>query len=332
MSTGASGAKEEAEGWDGGLMGTFAKRFDRDSLARGWEEVVEKTKAKLNEAPGKLAELSNEASARSKELALGASQIGETLAQRVKEAVGPAEAARGGGGDDDDATGLLEEGGREGDDSGADEAPPAPAWWDVTSLTSSLSIDAVPSLDTVGKRLGDGGRDLVGFGKRLGDNSRDLASKFTSSMADSRECGLTRAQRFKWYVALLLLSTFFFGLAFQLIIAPPKFAMSFTLGTIASLAAKAMLNGPYTQLRLMFHLRKLPYTLALLGTTALTLYLCLTHANFILVAAASFAQIAALLYYLFGDTPGGKAGIKLLFKLILNTAKLIAKPFIYAFQ
>ena len=93
-----------------------------------------------------------------------------------------------------------------------------------------------------------------------------------------------------------------------------------------------MLNGPWTQLKLMVRWRKLPYSLALLATTLLTLYACFEIKNFIVVVAASAAQVAALLYYLFGDTPGGIAGVKLLGKVVYRTAWLVLQPCIAAFS
>mmetsp|Transcript_14129 Transcript_14129/g.44547 ORF Transcript_14129/g.44547 Transcript_14129/m.44547 type:complete len:332 (-) Transcript_14129:185-1180(-) len=325
VSNGSEGKGEEASSssrWDG-LMDRFTKGLDGESLARGWDEVLVKTREKLSEARAKSVELGVEASARSKELAAGATKLGDSLAQRMKEMTASQEVEA----EQDEEVGLLEE-------------EPKSMWDDLASRVADGGKEWTRKLGDgtldLSKKLGDGTREvggnIVGLGKKLGDGSKDLASRFASSMADSRECGLSRAQRFRWYVGLLFASTCFFGLSFQLIIAPPKFATAFALGTVTSVAAKAMLNGPYTQLRLMIQLRKLPYTLALLASTALTLYLCLTHANTLLIILASFAQIAALLYYVFGDTPGGKAGIKLLFKLILSTAKLIARPFIIAFQ
>ena len=98
---------------------------------------------------------------------------------------------------------------------------------------------------------------------------------------------LTRTQRFRWYVILLGVSTLFFGLALQFIplavIKPTKFAKSgFCIGTICSVAAKFMLNGPRTQLRLMVEWRKLPYSLALVASTLLNV-ICLLRARQLLV-------------------------------------------------
>ena len=55
------------------------------------------------------------------------------------------------------------------------------------------------------------------------------------------------------------------------VIKPTKFASAFCIGTICSVAAKFMLNGPRTQLRLMVEWRKLPCSLALVASTLLTL-------------------------------------------------------------
>ena len=64
----------------------------------------------------------------------------------------------------------------------------------------------------------------------------------------------------------------------------------------------------------------------------MVLYATFGLGNFFAILAASVAQIAALLYYLFGDTPGGVAGIKLLGRLVLKTAKLILRPCLSAFS
>ena len=166
------------------------------------------------------------------------------------------------------------------------------------------------------------------------ETGNKLAGSFKDATEDRQECGLTRTQRFRWYVILLGVSTLFFGLALQFIplavIKPTKFASAFCIGTICSVAAKFMLNGPRTQLRLMVEWRKLPYSLALVASTLLTLYACFVLGNFFLVVVASASQVCALLYYLFGDTPGGIAGVKFLGRVIVKTFRLILSPCIAA--
>ena len=48
------------------------------------------------------------------------------------------------------------------------------------------------------------------------------------------------------------------------------------------------------------------------------------------VVVASASQVCALLYYLFGDTPGGIAGVKFLGRVIVKTFRLILSPCIAA--
>jgi hypothetical protein len=166
--------------------------------------------------------------------------------------------------------------------------------------------------------------------KVMGETGAQLAGSFKDATEDRQECGLTRTQRFRWYVILLGVSTLFFGLALQFlplaVIKPTKFASAFCIGTVCSVAAKFMLNGPRTQLRLMVEWRKLPYSLALVASTALTLYACFYLGNFLLVVFASVSQVAALLYYLSGDTPGGISGVKFLGTVIVKTVRLILSP------
>lgn len=334
-------SKEHAPtSWD---LSRFAPSvgFDGQSFARGWDDVVEKTRAKMEEARIKSLELTEEARSRTSELVGEASKLGDTIKARINDAVAVPE--------------DMEAPPPPPPETPVDEeAPPGEdqdSWWpssledegllskfgeNASSLTRSIADGSAGFMGGVTAKIGEGSRDLgqgiAGIGQRLGDGSKELANKFSSTVTDTRECGLSRAQRFRWYVILLGVSTVFFGLAFQLLALPSKFAVAFAIGTLSSLAAKAMLNGPYTQIKLMFNLPKLPYTLALLAATGLTLYLCFTHANLIFILVASISQVAALLYYLFADTPGGKAGIRLLFKAVLTTARLIARPFLMAFE
>jgi len=94
------------------------------------------------------------------------------------------------------------------------------------------------------------------------------ASSFTSSVTDAfgspfkknkeddnLDCGLTRAQRFRYFIGLLLLSAFFFFLSITflptIILVPQKFAFSFSTGSVLAISAKAMLKGPRQQIRYM---------------------------------------------------------------------------------
>uniref|UniRef100_A0A7S3NGZ0 Vesicle transport protein n=1 Tax=Aureoumbra lagunensis TaxID=44058 RepID=A0A7S3NGZ0_9STRA len=315
-----------------------------------WEEVLEVTQSKFLDARAASLDVMNEARAKSIELASTANKFSDILAARVKERLA-LEDIETGRQVSCNSTNERREGytTEEAEEENQEEEAALLSSWSLTNdlssrfsgiSTNDLGVNVKNFTDRINSNTNQFGQNIAATindrSSKMRDNVRslssNLASGFSSQIADTRECGLTRPQRFRYYVALLLASTFFFGLAFQFILLPSKFAAAFSFGTITSLAAKAMLNGPYTQLRLMFALRRLPYTIALLASTALTLYLTFSRANFIFTLSAAIANVAALLYYLFADTPGGKQGIRLLFKFILNTLRLMAKPFLYAFE
>ncbi|KAH8075218.1 hypothetical protein JL721_1214 [Aureococcus anophagefferens] len=297
-------------GWD------VMKGFDGLPKLPEWESIQQK----LDEAKAK--SLEGMAAARKTSIELGA--VAAVNASSLKTRL----AADGAGLDDV----ALE-----------DDAPPAPpdaglaGWWRSATARGEPPADDAEARESL---LDGVARQAGGFAARVADGARSVGDgvkdNFKSAAHDPKECGLDRAQRFKWYVALLMVAAAFFSTALNflplVVIKPAKFATAFCIGTVASIAAKFMLNGPLTQLRKMVALRKLPYTLALFASTALTLYACFGLGNFVAIVLSSGMQIAALLYYLFGDTPGGIAGIKLLGRLVLKTAKLIVSPCLSAFR
>lgn len=78
-------------------------------------------------------------------------------------------------------------------------------------------------------------------------------------------CGLSTAQRFQVGIALLLVSAVLFAMSFfvflpMLLFVPGKFALSFTLASIALIAAIAVFRGPRKTLTSLFRGDKLPFT------------------------------------------------------------------------
>ncbi|KAH8076915.1 hypothetical protein JL720_10213 [Aureococcus anophagefferens] len=183
-----------------------------------------------------------------------------------------------------------------------DDTPPAPpdaglaGWWRSATARGEPPADDAEARESL---LDGVARQAGGFAARVADGARSVGDgvkdNFKSAAHDPKECGLDRAQRFKWYVALLMVAAAFFSTALNflplVVIKPAKFATAFCIGT----------------LRKMVALRKLPYTLALFASTALTLYACFGLGNFVAIVLSSGMQIAAP--STFGDTPGGIAGI-----------------------
>ncbi|KAH8043728.1 hypothetical protein JL722_15039 [Aureococcus anophagefferens] len=122
---------------------------------------------------------------------------------------------------------------------------------------------------------------------RLAPTSKTLqrGDNFKSAAHDPRSAARP-AQRFKWYVALLMVAAAFFSTALNflplVVIKPAKFATAFCIGTVASHRAKFMLNGRSRSCG-RWSRWKLPYTLALFASTALTLYACFGLGNFVAI-------------------------------------------------
>ena len=116
------------------------------------------------------------------------------------------------------------------------------------------------------------------------ETGNKLAGSFKDATEDRQECGLTRTQRFR--VVRHFVRCFHAVLWAGLAVHPScrhqtdEVRVSLLYWPICSVAAKFMLNGPRTQLRLMVEWRKLPYSLALVASTLLTLYACFVLGNF----------------------------------------------------
>jgi len=91
-----------------------------------------------------------------------------------------------------------------------------------------------------------------------------------------------------------------------LLIAPYKFAMSFTIGSILMMSSFIIFSGPKAFLRSMTQREKLPfsglYIIGLIGTLWATLFM----RSYIATAIFAPVQAVALLYFVASYVPGGK--------------------------
>eukprot|EP00339_Tiarina_fusa_P023863 CAMPEP_0117025394 /NCGR_PEP_ID=MMETSP0472-20121206/18760_1 /TAXON_ID=693140 ORGANISM="Tiarina fusus, Strain LIS" /NCGR_SAMPLE_ID=MMETSP0472 /ASSEMBLY_ACC=CAM_ASM_000603 /LENGTH=175 /DNA_ID=CAMNT_0004732091 /DNA_START=69 /DNA_END=593 /DNA_ORIENTATION=+ len=114
--------------------------------------------------------------------------------------------------------------------------------------------------------------------------------------------GMGYQQRFKVFCALLFLSALFFSLAFfvglpMIAIKPPKFALSFTCGSLTFMGSFGIMKGPKEHLASMFTADRMFFTTIYFGSMLLTLYLTFTKGGvqgYVLVLTASGIQLAAL--------------------------------------
>ena len=87
---------------------------------------------------------------------------------------------------------------------------------------------------------------------------------------------MSRTDRMKAFVVLILVALLFFTLAFfvglpLVILAPSKFALSFSCGSLTFMAAFAFLEGPWTHFQRMMTWQRAPFSLTYLASLGLTL-------------------------------------------------------------
>lgn len=122
--------------------------------------------------------------------------------------------------------------------------------------------------------------------------------------------GIPSGEQLMLFFALAGGGAFFLFMAFFLflpviILAPSKFALSFSLGCCLVLSGFAALKGWRRQAAQMLARDRLPFTAGYLGSVALTLYASIFLGSYLLSLLASGLQVVALLYYLTSYYPGG---------------------------
>jgi len=168
------------------------------------------------------------------------------------------------------------------------------------------------------------------------DSANGFFSQLKSSVSETTGVGqqetsmfgLSYQTRFKGFVATVMISVFFFFMAFSvgmpvMVVRPSKFAFCFTLGSMLLMSSFALLKGPGAHLRSMITMAQLPFTICYLGSMGFTLYSALVARSYILVVISSSLQIATLGYYLLSYLPAGSAAGKLFLSMFVRTAKLM---------
>lgn len=109
-------------------------------------------------------------------------------------------------------------------------------------------------------------------------------------------------------------------------LAPAKFALPFTLGSACNMAALGALRGARAQISHMAAPERAPLSALYVGAMLATLWAALVAHSYVLTAAASLLQLAALLIYTLSYFPGGLAGAK----LVWMSAGRVLRPAIAA--
>lgn len=130
---------------------------------------------------------------------------------------------------------------------------------------------------------------------------------------------------------MALMGLMFFGMSSiflpLIMIRPSKFALSFTLGSMCSMGAFAMLKGPAAYAASLLQPNRLLLTTAYFVTLGATLYSCLVLGNYIFVILSSVLQLATLATFALSSFPGGNASLKAFGSLFWKTARRMVQAF-----
>jgi len=127
--------------------------------------------------------------------------------------------------------------------------------------------------------------------------------------------GLPSTTQLTYFAAFLGAGLIFLALAIfvflpMIILAPAKFALTFTLGCVSVLASLAALKGWRAQLRAAAQPDRLPFTGFYAASVAATLYAALVAKSYLLSLGCSGLQAVALCYYIAAYFPGGPDALK----------------------
>eukprot|EP00892_Ulva_mutabilis_P012218 jgi/Ulvmu1/9369/UM050_0121.1 len=126
---------------------------------------------------------------------------------------------------------------------------------------------------------------------------------------------------FVYFSAFVCGAIVFFFMAFfvflpMLVFAPAKFALSFTFGSLCTMAAMNMLSGWKAGLEHMFSAERRLFTAVYLGSMFATLYAALYMRSYLLSLAFSAVQVLALAFYVVSYFPGGAQGMQFMLGMV----------------
>ena len=150
-----------------------------------------------------------------------------------------------------------------------------------------------------------------------GSSSFRRAASAASGLSASTTSFMPSQKQWAYFAGFLASGLFFLSLAIfvflpLLVIAPAKFATSFTLGCVCVMASFFALRGWKQQLLHLTERERLPFTRSYLGSICATLYASLWLKSYILSIAFSAVQVFSLLYYVSSYFPGGSQGMKMM--------------------
>lgn len=118
-----------------------------------------------------------------------------------------------------------------------------------------------------------------------------------------------------YFFALLAAGAFFLLLSFfvflpVIVVAPAKFALTFSIGSGLTMAAPFALKGFRAHADHIMSRERLPFTCAYGASLIITLWAALGLRSYLLSLIACAVQVAALAYYAASYVPGGATGLR----------------------
>ena len=125
--------------------------------------------------------------------------------------------------------------------------------------------------------------------------------------------GMTRFQRWTCAVVMIAAAALLFGLALMRLplvaLRPRKFITPLCVGSLLCFLAAAPLQGFLGWARHLMSRDRMPYTLAYLASTVLTLWMAIGVQSALLTVPAAVLQGGCTLAYIISYVPGGSAGV-----------------------
>eukprot|EP00386_Alphamonas_edax_P001116 GDKI01003261.1.p2 GENE.GDKI01003261.1~~GDKI01003261.1.p2 ORF type:complete len:158 (-),score=35.69 GDKI01003261.1:428-901(-) len=141
-----------------------------------------------------------------------------------------------------------------------------------------------------------------------------------------QEVTITREQ-LMWFGILAGTGALFMFLAFlslpMLVVAPSKFAMLFTVGSICFMGSFGALRGPIGFAQNLLTKERLPFSLAYVTSLFLTIWATMFAQSYLLTLIFATVQMVSLAYFLVSYLPGGTRALTFIGGMMWNLVSRI---------
>lgn len=151
---------------------------------------------------------------------------------------------------------------------------------------------------------------LLGLAGQHLSNAADMAgAKLGGGMGAAMQVATISQNQWILFFALLAMGLLLSAAAWAtlplLVLAPHKFACTFTAGSLCLLSSVTALKGVWPLVSHLTSKEKLPFSIGYFGSMAGTLWASLWYRSTLLTMAFSIAQIVQLMWFLVSYIPGG---------------------------